>query len=514
MASAPRPVDTASTGGSAAGSARPVGSSRRRLGRLGRRPVRSVGASAGSTRRGDCSVRCGGRLGRLGVRTTVRSRPDRLIRSGPGVGRPAGRRWASAAPPRSPSRAGVTRSQAMSSGHRRGQHTCSHGPLSSLRFVGLIRPEDRRADPAAPAPPRSAVSWTGDRRSAPPRRRPVASVNRHRQRGDRDSPSDAATAPSAVPLIAPRDGTPAPTEDAAGLARAISALSGARGPVAIDAERASGYRYSSRAYLVQLRRGDSGTVLLDPLPFGDLSGLAAAIADEEWVLHAASQDLPCLSEIGLRPTRLFDTELAARLAGYERVGLAALTESLLGLLAGEAPLGGRLVDPAAAGVVAHVRGARRRAARRPAESAGRRIGSAGQDRVGGRGVRVAGDARRRAAPRTAGSVAPYVRDPPGTGRSRAVPGAGDVVRPRHRRVPPRYRARPSARRCRPDRRGRDGPSGRAGAAAAARLRRPIRTPPGHHLAERAGRGARAAERSVAGAGRERRATAGAPMGGA
>ncbi len=141
---------------------------------------------------------------------------------------------------------------------------------------------------------------------------------------------DAATAAPAVPLIAPRDGTPAPTEDAAGLGRAISALSGARGPVAIDAERASGYRYSSRAYLVQLRRGDSGTVLLDPLPFGDLSGLAVAIADEEWVLHAASQDLPCLSEIGLRPTRLFDTELAARLAGYERVGLAALTESLLG----------------------------------------------------------------------------------------------------------------------------------------------------------------------------------------
>ncbi len=156
-----------------------------------------------------------------------------------------------------------------------------------------------------------------------------------RQSTDTDNPAiqtarDAATAAPAVPLIAPRDGTPPPTEDAAGLGRAISALSAAHGPVAIDAERASGYRYSSRAYLVQLRRGDSGTVLLDPLPFGDLSGLAVAIADEEWVLHAASQDLPCLSEIGLRPTRLFDTELAARLAGYERVGLAALTESLLG----------------------------------------------------------------------------------------------------------------------------------------------------------------------------------------
>jgi ribonuclease D len=150
------------------------------------------------------------------------------------------------------------------------------------------------------------------------------------------SPTDGASAtpgpdgPTAIPLVAPRDGTPAPTNDAAGLARAVAALAGGSGAVAIDAERASGYRYSSRAYLVQLRREGSGTILLDPLPFGDLSTLADVIVGEEWVLHAASQDLPCLSEIGLRPTRLFDTELAARLAGYERVGLAALTESLLG----------------------------------------------------------------------------------------------------------------------------------------------------------------------------------------
>jgi ribonuclease D len=100
--------------------------------------------------------------------------------------------------------------------------------------------------------------------------------------------------------------------------------------VAVDAERASGYRYTHRAYLVQIRRAGSGTALIDPIPFGDLSVLGKAIADAEWVLHAASQDLPCLAEIGLRPERLFDTELAARLAGYERVGLAALTEQLLG----------------------------------------------------------------------------------------------------------------------------------------------------------------------------------------
>jgi ribonuclease D len=133
-----------------------------------------------------------------------------------------------------------------------------------------------------------------------------------------------------VLLTAPREGTPAPVIDRAELVRVAERFARGRGPVAVDAERASGYRYTHRAYLVQLRRAGAGTVLVDPLPLGDLAVLANAIAAEEWVLHAASQDLPCLTELGLRPTKLFDTELAARLCGFERVGLAALTEILLG----------------------------------------------------------------------------------------------------------------------------------------------------------------------------------------
>jgi ribonuclease D len=131
-------------------------------------------------------------------------------------------------------------------------------------------------------------------------------------------------------LTAPRDGTPEPVADPAVLAEVASRLAAGRGPIAVDAERASGYRYTQRAYLVQLRRDGAGTVLIDPLPLGDLRELDRAIDGTEWVLHAASQDLPCLAELGLRPRRLFDTELAARLAGFERVGLAALTEQLLG----------------------------------------------------------------------------------------------------------------------------------------------------------------------------------------
>jgi ribonuclease D len=133
-----------------------------------------------------------------------------------------------------------------------------------------------------------------------------------------------------VPLTAPRDGTPEPVTTPAALEEVVGRLAAGTGPIAIDAERASGYRYTQRAYLVQLRREGAGTVLIDPIPLGDLRSLDMAIDGTEWVLHAASQDLPCLAELGLRPRRLFDTELAARLAGFERVGLAALTESLLG----------------------------------------------------------------------------------------------------------------------------------------------------------------------------------------
>jgi ribonuclease D len=116
----------------------------------------------------------------------------------------------------------------------------------------------------------------------------------------------------------------------AALDAAVALLSGGTGPVAVDTERASGYRYWQRAYLVQLRREGAGTVLIDPIDLVDLTDLADVLNPLEWVLHAASQDLPCLAELGLAPATLFDTELAARLAGLERVGLAALVEELLG----------------------------------------------------------------------------------------------------------------------------------------------------------------------------------------
>jgi ribonuclease D len=133
-----------------------------------------------------------------------------------------------------------------------------------------------------------------------------------------------------APLLELRDGLPEVVDTDAGLLEACAALAEATGPVAIDAERASGYRYSNRAYLIQLRREGAGTWLVDPIGMTTLAPLQDALAGSEWILHAATQDLPCLREVGLTPTSLFDTELAGRLLGYPRVGLATLVETVLG----------------------------------------------------------------------------------------------------------------------------------------------------------------------------------------
>ncbi|GGK98352.1 3'-5' exonuclease [Streptomyces flaveus] len=135
-----------------------------------------------------------------------------------------------------------------------------------------------------------------------------------------------------IPLLEPRDGIPPVIADEASLAEVIAAFAAGSGPVAVDAERASGYRYGQRAYLVQLRREGAGSALIDPVACPDLSGLGEALAGAEWVLHAATQDLPCLREIGMVPSRLFDTELAGRLAGFPRVGLGAMVEGVLGFV--------------------------------------------------------------------------------------------------------------------------------------------------------------------------------------
>ena len=150
---------------------------------------------------------------------------------------------------------------------------------------------------------------------------------------DDETPDAAAEEPERLltPLLAPSEGIPDVVVDERRLVEAGRAIAAGTGPVAVDAERASGHRYGQKAYLVQLRRAGSGTWLIDPVACPDLGPVADGIGDAEWVLHAATQDLPCLAQIGLRPVHLFDTELGARLVGLPRVGLGAAVEHYLGL---------------------------------------------------------------------------------------------------------------------------------------------------------------------------------------
>lgn len=134
-------------------------------------------------------------------------------------------------------------------------------------------------------------------------------------------------------LTAPYNGLPDLVDSEQRFEAMLAELAAGSGPFAVDAERASGYRYSARAYLIQIKRTDGGLHLIDPIPFGPGHHLFQKLnelwRDEEVILHASTQDLPCLRELGLNPTKLFDTELAGRLVGLPRVGLGALVESLL-----------------------------------------------------------------------------------------------------------------------------------------------------------------------------------------
>ena len=151
-----------------------------------------------------------------------------------------------------------------------------------------------------------------------------------------DSAAPGSTEPEPTALLHPTEGIPDISVTVREIEAAAQLLDRGRGPFAVDAERASGFRYSNRAYLIQIRRAGAGTVLIDPVshgadPLTALRPVAEVLAGDEWILHSADQDLPCLAEVGMRPSALYDTELAGRLAGFDRVNLATMVERLLGL---------------------------------------------------------------------------------------------------------------------------------------------------------------------------------------
>ncbi len=136
--------------------------------------------------------------------------------------------------------------------------------------------------------------------------------------------------PEPILLTEPAGGVPDVIATQAALQSAIDAFAAGDGPIAADAERASGFRYGQATYLAQFKRAGAGIALIDTAALPDLSGFHSAMGDAEYVFHAASQDLPGMKDLGIFPAAVFDTELAARLLGWPKVGLASVIERELG----------------------------------------------------------------------------------------------------------------------------------------------------------------------------------------
>ena len=103
--------------------------------------------------------------------------------------------------------------------------------------------------------------------------------------------------------------------------------------VAVDTEAASFHRYRDRIYLIQISTADR-TALIDPLALADLAPVGTVLADPriEKTFHDADYDLRVLDrDYGFRAVRLFDTRIAAQLAGEPAIGLAALLDKYLGV---------------------------------------------------------------------------------------------------------------------------------------------------------------------------------------
>ena len=103
--------------------------------------------------------------------------------------------------------------------------------------------------------------------------------------------------------------------------------------VAVDTEAASFHRYRDRIYLVQIS-SPTDTALIDPLAIADLAPVGALLTDPhiEKVFHDADYDLRVLDrDYSFRAVHLFDTRIAAQLAGEPAIGLAALLEKYAGI---------------------------------------------------------------------------------------------------------------------------------------------------------------------------------------
>ncbi len=99
--------------------------------------------------------------------------------------------------------------------------------------------------------------------------------------------------------------------------------------IAVDTESNSLYAYQEQVCLIQFSTPKKD-YLLDPFSLPDLGELAPIFADPntEKIFHAAEYDLICLQrDFEFQFANIFDTMIAARILGYQGIGLGKLLDS-------------------------------------------------------------------------------------------------------------------------------------------------------------------------------------------
>lgn len=101
--------------------------------------------------------------------------------------------------------------------------------------------------------------------------------------------------------------------------------------VAVDTEADSLHAYPEKVCLIQISTA-AGDALVDPLAGMKLEPLLDALGGHELILHGSDYDLRLLEKHHqFIPASIFDTMLAARLAGERQFGYSALVEKFLGV---------------------------------------------------------------------------------------------------------------------------------------------------------------------------------------
>lgn len=103
--------------------------------------------------------------------------------------------------------------------------------------------------------------------------------------------------------------------------------------LAVDTESNSLHAYQEQVCLIQFSIPGED-YLVDPIVLPDMAPLGELFADPgvEKVFHAAEYDLICLKrDFNFRFVNLFDTQVAARILGWPKVGLGSILETQFGV---------------------------------------------------------------------------------------------------------------------------------------------------------------------------------------